>query len=79
VQRINKERNMSTIFNFTTDHNLPQLHPTSWVAACFARLVESIDQRTMREREAYLAEATDIYDLEKRMRDNGQGGNPFFH
>ncbi len=71
---------MSTIFNFTsTEPNLPQVQPTSWLASCFARLVESIDQRATRQHEAYLADATDIHDLEDRMRDGSRDGNRYFH
>ncbi len=41
----------------------------SWFRGVFARLETWSWQRQMREREAYLAQATDLADLEARMRD----------
>jgi hypothetical protein len=41
----------------------------SWFRRAFARLETWSWQRQMQEREAYLAQATDLADLEARMRD----------
>ncbi len=41
----------------------------SWFRRAFARLETWSWQRQLREREAYLAQATDLADLEARMRD----------
>lgn len=75
---------MSTIFNFTSTGPIPvpvavPFDPSSWLAGCFARLVESIDQHATRQREAYLSDATDIYDLEDRMRESDRDVNRYFH
>jgi uncharacterized protein DUF3563 len=47
----------------------------NWFQSAFARLEMWSWQRQMREREAYLAQAIDLADLEARMRD--LDGDPF--
>ena len=47
----------------------------SWIRRAFERLETWSWQRQVREREAYLAQATDLADLEARMRD--LDGDPF--
>ena len=47
----------------------PAPHGVRALLAMFARVFESSSTRMKRQQEAYLAEATDLYDLEHRMRE----------
>ena len=48
---------------------LPSPHGVRRLFAMVGRLFESSSARMKRQQEAYLAEATDLYDLEHRMRE----------